>query len=262
MADRNLLFIGIYRGIYSCYQSFTHVSGIVGGSGKLSGEQYSGMAPACDIYSVKVLDSKGQGNISRVLKGIRWVLCHQIKYNIKIVNISVGTLPTINSSDEARLVAGVEELWNMGMVVVTAAGNYGPQKGSITTPGISKKVITVGSSNDQFYIDSFGHKIKDYSGRGPTFEFVFKPDILAPGSYITSCNAQYLKQLKSPYTVKSGTSMSTPVVSGAIALLLSKYPDMNNVEVKLRLRESSTDLGLSMNQQGWGLLNVEKLICI
>ena len=59
---------------------------------------------------------------------------------------------------------------------------------------------------------------------------------------------------------KSGTSMSTPLVSGAIALLLQKYPYMSNRDVKLRLRERAVDLGLPMNQQGWGMLDVERLI--
>ena len=175
-------------------------------------------------------------------------------------NISVGTLPSVNEEGAEKLVQAVEALWDVGIVVVTAAGNYGPRPGSITSPGISKKVITVGSCDDQFYMEEGKKKRKSYSGRGPTAECVVKPDLLAPGSYITSCNARYREKGQKPYTMKSGTSMSTPVVSGAIALLLSKYPDMSNVEVKLRLRESSIDIGRPQNEQGWGLLNVEKLL--
>jgi serine protease AprX len=62
------------------------------------------------------------------------------------------------------------------------------------------------------------------------------------------------------YTKKSGTSMSTPIVSGAIALLLSKYPNMTNRDVKLKIFNSSDDIGLDKNQQGWGMLNIEKLL--
>ena len=62
------------------------------------------------------------------------------------------------------------------------------------------------------------------------------------------------------YAVKSGTSMSAPIVSGAAALLLSKYPDMKNVEVKLRLLMSADDMGKDANIQGRGLLNIEKLL--
>ena len=146
------------------------------------------------------------------------------------------------------------------MVVVAAAGNLGPKEGTITTPGDSKKIITVGSSDDQYYIDQRGNTKKHYSGRGPTKECVCKPDVVAPGSYIRSCNAKFARQRGQPYVVKSGTSMATPIVSGAIADLLSKYPEMSNVEVKLKLRESSSAMGADHNRQGWGQLNMKKLL--
>ena len=63
-----------------------------------------------------------------------------------------------------------------------------------------------------------------------------------------------------PYSVKSGTSMSVPFVSGAIACLLEKYPEMTNTQIKLRLRERAQDLGLPKNHQGWGALDVETLL--
>ena len=84
---------------------------------------------------------------------------------------------------------------------------------------------------------------------------VCKPDIVAPGSGIVSCSNQPAR-----YMTKSGTSMSTPLVSGAIALLLERYPDMTNKEVKLRLMERAVDLGMPHNQQGWGMLDAEKLV--
>jgi len=160
-------------------------------------------------------------------------------------------------------------VWDNGIVVVVAAGNNGPGPMSISTPGISRKVITVGSSDDNVAVEIFGNsKSKDYSGRGPTPFCIKKPDIVAPGSNIISCNiSRYSLRSKdgyanSPmmYTVKSGTSMATPVVSGAIALLLSKYPNLTNKEVKLKLRESAVDLGHHWEKQGWGLLNVRRLL--
>ena len=98
----------------------------------------------------------------------------------------------------------------------------------------------------------------NYSGRGPTGNCVVKPDVFAPGTGIISCNARYGKPGQHPYIMKTGTSMATPVVSGAIACLLSKYPDMTNVEVKLRLRESCTRS--PGTEAGWGMLNVERLM--
>lgn len=108
---------------------------------------------------------------------------------------------------------------------------------------------------------SLGGQKKNYSGRGATKECVVKPDLVAPGSGVNSCNGKY-NRMEKPYVMKSGTSMATPVVSGAIAVLLSKYPGMSNVEVKLKLRESCVDLGYNRNQQGWGLLNVKRLLYI
>lgn len=239
----------------------THVCGIIGGCGRLSRGLYAGIAPACSLIVVKVLDQNGNGKIRNVIEGIRWVLENKEKYGIRIVNISVGTLPQSGDAEEDQLIKAVELLWDSGIVVVAAAGNYGPDSGTVTTPGISKKVITVGASDDDEYITPSGRR-KNYSGRGPTRDCVCKPDVVAPGSYITSCNAHYLRKGGRSYTVKSGTSMATPIVSGAAALLLSKYPDMSNVELKLRLRESCRNLGLPHNQQGWGLLDVTALLSI
>ena len=224
----------------------THVCGIIAG-------KHSGMSPNAKLVICKVLDRNGDGKVGHIMKAIRWVLEHQKTYNIRIVNISAGMSKVTDRRDEERILNGVEALWDAGMVVVTAAGNKGPGRGTITIPGISKKVITVGSlpnSRDR----------RKYSGQGPTKECVCKPEVIAPGTNIFSCNANYVRGRELPFVSKSGTSMATPVVSGAIANLLSKYPDMSNVEVKLRLRESCMDLHLPRNQQGWGLLHVERLM--
>lgn len=251
----------------------THIAGIVGGNGFSSKGKYTGIAPACSLIPVKVLDQQGDGNISDVLAGLQWIIDNQKKYNIRIVNISVGTSSKDNLDENSLLVQGVNAVWDSGIVVVVAAGNNGPGPMSISTPGISRKVITVGSSDDNIAVEVFGSKSKDYSGRGPTPYCIKKPDIVAPGSNIISCNiSRYLSRSRgggirvnsedSPmmYTVKSGTSMATPVVSGAIALLLSAQPNLTNREVKLALRDSAIDLGQHWEKQGWGLLNVRELI--
>lgn len=224
----------------------THVCGVIAG-------RQIGMAPKAKLLVWKILDKKGDGTIKNSMTAFRWILENKEKYRIRIVNISAGMTGEPTSLDEARILSGVEALWDAGLVVVAAAGNKGPGAGTITTPGISPKIITVGSLPG-------GRSQDGYSGCGPTKDCVCKPDLLAPGSHIYSCNAGYHNGKGEPYVAKSGTSMATPVVSGAIADLLSKYPDMTNIEVKLRLRESCTDLRLPNNQQGWGLLNVERLM--
>jgi serine protease AprX len=251
----------------------THVSGIIGGNGYSSKGKYIGIAPACNIIGVKVLDQRGDGNISDVLAGLQWIIDNHKKYNIRVVNISVGTSNKESPDENSLLVQGVNAVWDKGIVVVVAAGNNGPSPMSISTPGISRKVITVGSSDDNITVEVFGNRTKDYSGRGPTPTCIKKPDIVAPGSNIISCNisrsimtsdrnSRRLRTGDSPmmYTIKSGTSMATPVVSGAIALLLSAYPNMSNREVKLKLRSSAVDLGQPREKQGWGLLNLRRLL--
>lgn len=95
----------------------------------------------------------------------------------------------------------------------------------------------------------------NYSGRGPTCYCIIKPDILCIGNKIPS-----LINTVSGYTKKSGTSMATPIVSGAISLLLEKYPYMTPKDVKIKLKDSANNLNISRNIQGFGELNMEKLL--
>lgn len=234
----------------------SHVAGIIGGNGACSNGIYRGIAPKCNLIILKVLDHVGNGKVSDVLAGLQWVMDNKEKYNIRVVNISVGAIPKTENEEESSLVRGVNAVWDCGIVVVVvAAGNNGPNPGSVTAPGISRKVITVGASDDDTMVESWGNKLIDYSGRGPTKACILKPKVVAPGSNIISClNA------RNGYVAKSGTSMSTPVVTGAVALLLEKYPNMEPKDVKLKLHDTVTDVGLAKNQQGWGMLNVKKLL--
>ena len=246
----------------------THITGILAGNGSASNGLYRGIAPESRIYMIKVLNSKGEGNTSNVLEGINWILCHQKKYNIRIVNISVGSTKNKYFDENSPLVQGVNRLWTAGLVVLTAAGNHGPGPYSIGAPGNSRKIITVGASDVMQYGNG-----RDYSGRGPTNSCVKKPDIVAPGSGVVSCLpaskavfqpfTRYFNkdsQLKQYYKARSGTSMSTPVVSGCIALLLQKRPGMTNKDVKLHLRNTARDLGYPHSRQGWGLIQCNMLL--
>lgn len=228
----------------------THVAGILAGDGKASRGTYRGMAPGCGIIALKVLDRFGNGCKEDVLRAFSWVRTHREQYGIRVVNISVGT--TLSSrTDHERLIRGVEELWDEGLVVVAAAGNQGPKPGSVTAPGSSRKIITVGSSD--LLIGSSA-----ISGRGPTRDCVCKPDLVAPGNKIIACAPGGT----TPYGVKSGTSMSTPVISGAVACMLEKHPHLTNVELKVMLKETAEDLGLERNQQGWGKFNGERFLSL
>lgn len=245
-------------GIYDDNSHGTHVAGICSGNGRISNGKYAGMAPGSNIVMLKILDEYGNGETNSVIKGIDWLIKNKQKYNIRLLNISVGTLPRTGTEEKSAIIDCVEHAWDKGVVVVAAAGNSGPGGYTITTPGISKKIITVGSSDDGQQ-DAFGRTKINYSGRGPTMSCICKPDVVAPGINITSCNA-ILSRESRPYSVKSGTSMSTPIVVGAIALLLEKYPDMGTRDVKMRLKDNAVNLGLPRNRQGWGAVDVEKLL--
>lgn len=237
----------------------THTCGIAAGSGYSSKGKYRGVAPEADIISLKTLDSHGRGNASDVLAGMQWVADNMEKYNIRVVNLSIGTLV---SDIHDPLVTASEALWDKGIVVVTAAGNNGPAPGSISSPGISRKIITVGSSDDTNSVIIAGNNVRNFSGRGPTAECIIKPDVVAPGTNIVSCVSPQCSKKGNKYMALSGTSMSTPMVSGAVALLLEKAPDLKPDDVKYMLKKSCTDLVYPPNRQGWGLLNIEKLLSL
>ncbi len=232
----------------------THIAGIIGSCGMANGH-YIGIAPACSLLAIRILDGHGNGHFEHLLKAIDWILMHRHQYHIRIVNISIGALPSGNPDRDDLVLAAVESLWDAGIIVVSAAGNQGPDKCTVTVPGTSPKIITVGAYDDDLAVRSNGRIVKHYSGRGPTRACVIKPEIVAPGYGITSC-----RNHKYGYTTKSGTSMATPFVSGAIALLLELHPEMTGRDVKLALYHSCRDLGLSKEQQGWGLLSIPALL--
>lgn len=248
-------FVNHSREIYDDNGHGSHIAGIVGASGRASHGKYCGMAPECSFFIGKVLDYEGNGNMADILDGIDWVIANRDRYHIRILNVSVGTTAKIQREEDYCLVEAVERAWEAGIVVVAAAGNNGPKESSITIPGISRKIITVGCSDDYIPVYMNGSKKRDYSGRGPTLECICKPDMVAPGNQIVSTRNNL-----SGYFVKSGTSMATPVVTGATALLLERYPYFTPKEVKKRLLFSATDLGLPRNKQGWGILNVWKML--
>lgn len=240
----------------------THVCGILCGSGILSEGKYRGMAPGAELVVGKVLDGKGDGSTGAMLEGLNWVLDVREKYNIRILNISVGIGGLDDAEKERALRAKVDEVWDSGILVVCAAGNKGPGDGSISAVCAGRKAVTVGCYDGDYGCERPG-RCETYSGRGERGSAVRKPDLVAPGTDIVSCSAQVYKvngKFRNAYTIKSGTSMATPIVSGAAALIFGKYPEMTNEECRKRLLFTADDLELPWNQQGWGMLNVKRLL--
>jgi len=285
----------------------THVAGIIAGNGKMSTganfhTTFYGIAREANIINVRVLDNSGAGSVSGTVAGIDWVIANRTANNIRVLNLSLGH-PVGESYQTDPLCQAVERAWNAGIVVVCAAGNdgrsapdaapgvtdnegFGAEYGSIQSPANDPLVITVGAMKQS--LNGGGRatdKIATYSGRGPSrFDFVLKPDLVAPGNKVISLEAKdsFLEsaykqwnqirlaeysderdpnKTSEAYFVLSGTSMAAPVVSGAAAVLLQKYPTLSPDTVKARLMLSADKWGFPNGDSdpctfGAGYLNI------
>lgn len=240
----------------------THVAGCMCASGRLSEGRYKGIAPYSRLVVGKVLDYKGDGVIENMAQGIEWVLDNEKKYDIRILNISVGMSESMQKERMDQLVSLVDKAWERGLIVVCAAGNMGPKPMTISKLGAGKQVITVGC-HEGGYFGEKDYLCENYSGRGPSPYVLKKPDIVAPGTDVISCNAffeQRGRRYRNGYAAKSGTSMATPIISGGMALLLQKYPYYTNEAAKKKLQATAKDLNEPWNKQGWGMIQVDKLL--
>lgn len=227
----------------------THVSGIIAGNGVSSRGKYVGMAPEAKLIGIKALDREGSGNTSDVISAIEWCIENQKIYNIRAINLSLGATAE-SSSREDPLCRAVTAAWNSGIVVCVAAGNDGPALQTINTPGITPSAITVGNLDTHRSIDFSDDSIAESSSRGPTIDNLNKPDILAPGTNITS-----LWPGKG-YRSLSGTSMATPMVTGAVAQILQKYPSYRPEQVKSVLTRNARTMGF---QSMTGALKIDQI---
>lgn len=231
----------------------TFVCGVCAGSGVMSKFRYSGVACKSQLHILKALDEKGEANASKILDAMQWVYDNHKKLNIKIVCMSFGSEP-LGVNDP--IMFGAEALWQDGVLVVAAAGNSGPEFQTIKSPGVSRKIVTVGGIDDNRYdnrhYDRNFFEIAEFSSRGPAFKFS-KPDVVAPSVGITSCSRSGL------YSQLSGTSVATPMIAGVCALILQKHPNLPPDKVKRILLQICRPLGFEQNLQGYGLPDLSKL---
>ena len=275
------------------YGHGTHVAGIIAGAGWFSTgsnftHTFKGIAPNANIINLRVLDQNGAGTDSSVIAAIQTAISLKSTYNIRVINLSLGR-QVYESYTVDPLCQAVEAAWNAGIVVLAAAGNQGRNDssstagyGTIAAPGNDPYVITVGvmkTANTPTRIDD---TIASYSSKGPTaYDYVVKPDIVAPGNQVVSTLAPNASLLGSPtdvylneytnstttttssggnnknnkkntfstvatnaistsYMRLSGTSMATPVVSGAAVLLLQQNPNLTPDQVKARLMKTAS----------------------
>ena len=231
----------------------TFVAGVGSGNGVLSGGKYKGIATNSNIISIKALDKHGEANATKILEAMQWVYDNHLDYNIKVVCMSFGSEP-LGYNDP--IMKGAEALWKKGIVIVSAAGNSGPEYQTIKSPGISPRIITVGGMNDNRFDDEYKEEffeIANFSSRGPAFN-KFKPDIVAPSVDINSCSN------KDGYTKLSGTSVATPMIAGLCALAFEKNKYLRPDQIKRALLACCNGITYNRNLEGYGLPNLEKFL--
>jgi serine protease AprX len=236
----------------------THVCGIIGGDGAMSKGRYMGIAPRVRFICGKVLSKNGSGSIRSLTRAMRWIERLKEKYPVGILNISIEieSEENIDPDDWAEFRGQMERLWEKNIIIIAAAGNKGPSDMSLSPIGECGVCICVGC-NDMNYKGKGSRICADYSGRGPGRHIIKKPDLVAPGTDIISCSYEYNKK---PYVSKSGTSMAAPIVSGACALYMHKYPNVTNEELRRALMVSAVDLGQNWGVQGAGMINIKRLL--
>ena len=245
--------------MYDLYGHGTHVAGIIGGNGYLSGGNYSGVAPGVNLLDLRALDLNGAGTDSTVIAAIDEAITLKSAYNIRVINLSLGR-GIFFSYTQDPLCQAVESAWKAGIVVVVAAGNYGRVSvngsngfGTITAPGNDPYRDYRGSDEEQRISSPAAETLASFSSKGPTtYDHVVKPDLVAPGNDIVSLSAPgatleaaYPSELvngndgNNDYFTLSGTSMATPVVAGSVALLLQQNSALTPDQVKARLMKTT-----------------------
>ncbi len=230
----------------------THVASIAAGTGAKSGGKYKGVAPGAKILAGKVLDDTGSGDDSGILAGMEWAA----EQGADVVNLSLGGMDT---PEIDPLEAEVNKLSaEKGMLFAIAAGNSGPE--SIGSPGSADAALTVGAVDKKDVLAPF-------SSTGPRLgDGAIKPDVTAPGVDITAAAApgslidQEVGEKPPGYLTISGTSMATPHVAGAAAILKQQHPTWTYAELKGALTGSAKGGKYNPFEQGAGRIQVDKAI--
>src|SRR5262245_26559940 len=224
----------------------THVASIIAGSGAASSGKYKGVAPGATLISAKVCLINGCP-LSSIIKGIEWASGEQ---GAKVVNLSLGGTdsPGVDPLEQA-----INELTEQyGTLFVIAAGNSG-RPGTVSSPSTADAALSVAAVDRN-------EAIAPFSSRGPREDGAIKPEISAPGVGIVAALASG-SNIGSPietfYTALSGTSMATPHVAGAAALLSQRHPEWGPHQLKAVLIGSAKrNPALSTYDQGAGRVDV------
>ncbi|MFF9012051.1 S8 family serine peptidase [Streptomyces sp. NPDC014870] len=226
----------------------THTISTVGGSGAASGGKKKGVAPGAELLNGKVLNDSGSGAASWIIAGMEWA----VGQGADVVSMSLGSSVPTDCTDPMS--AAAQQLaQNAGTLFVIAAGNSGPTLNTVSSPGCAPDVLTVGATDRD---DSTAY----FSSRGPTIvNHTLKPEIAAPGVAISA--AAVGGRGVYAYQAMSGTSMATPHVAGAAAILKQRHPDWTAQQLKAALVSSAeTDIPGDVRETGGGRLDVKAAI--
>ncbi|MGB1250524.1 MAG: S8 family serine peptidase [Candidatus Promineifilaceae bacterium] len=254
----------------------THIASIIANSGLDSEGRSLGVAPDVNLAIYKAFSADGRGSYADVIRALDQIISQKDELNIRIINMSFYSTPQSHYWEDP-LNQAVMRAWEAGIVVVTGSGNTGPDALTVGAPGNIPYVITVGAYTDNFTpSDPSDDYIPPFSSAGPTYDGFVKPEILAPGAHILGLldtdsqilqNNPNLQKVGDLYSL-SGTSMSSAVTSGVIALMLQTDPNLTPDDVKCRLMDSANtlvnaddnSLAFSVFQQGTGLINAQTAI--
>jgi hypothetical protein len=199
----------------------THVASTIAGTGAASDGKEKGVAPGAELHIGKVLGNDGSGQDSWILAGMEWAARDQ---RAKVVSMSLGSGPTDGTDPLSQAVNQLSA--ETGALFVIAAGNSGPDPYSVGAPGAADAALTVGA------VDA-SDRLAAFSSRGPRVgDSSLKPDLTAPGVDVLAARSQYAPEGEGSYQTMSGTSMATPHVAGAAALLARTHPDWSGRQLK------------------------------
>ncbi|MFD4375292.1 S8 family serine peptidase [Streptomyces sp. NPDC058486] len=227
----------------------THVLSTVGGSGAADAGKKKGVAPGAQLLNGKVLNDSGSGATSWIIAGMEWAVAQ----GADVVSMSLGN-PAETDCDDPMSAAAEQLAQNEGTLFVVAAGNAGPTLNSVSSPGCAPSVLTVGATDRD---DSTAW----FSSRSPVANeaHTLKPEIAAPGVGISAAAAGGRGVYA--YRAMSGTSMATPHVAGAAAILKQRHPDWTAQQLKAALVSSAeTDIPGDVRETGGGRLDVKAAI--
>lgn len=230
----------------------THVAATIVGSGAASGGTHKGVAPGAKLVVGKVLSNGGEGLDSWIIDAMEWAAVDQ---DSDIISMSLGG----GLSDGTDLMSAAVDVFTLtyGALFVIAAGNSGPAEKTVSSPGAAATALTVGAVDKD-------NRLANFSSRGPLpNNFRIKPEITAPGVGIVAARAAGTAMgtpVDDHYTSANGTSMATPHVAGAAAIVAQQYPDWTPDQIKAHLVSTAADGGYIAWQQGAGRVDVAKAV--